>query len=232
MATITATKSGNWTDATVWDLGRIPAVGDTVKLAGFSVVFNADLPAVASVLDSDTVYGEAGTYHEAETSEVQLSVAFGPSSSLIGTYPLPIEPPGTVITIQEHIDAILSSYVFGGEFHYIQRPGSTGSAASVATLFGTWFIVGGSEFSTLEGDVNINEIRIQIDVYATDSADMVTAKNNVIAAMRAANALTDTQDQDTVALALYNRPAMVAQDGYDAETGRYYSQLDYYAWIN
>lgn len=45
-----------------------------------------DFPDVANVLESDTVNGVAGTYHEAATSEVKDGVKFGAASALTGTY--------------------------------------------------------------------------------------------------------------------------------------------------
>jgi hypothetical protein len=45
-----------------------------------------DLPALASILETDTLDGVPGTYHEAATSEVQYGVTFGPSQSYTGTY--------------------------------------------------------------------------------------------------------------------------------------------------
>jgi hypothetical protein len=42
--------------------------------------------AVNSILDTATILGQSGTYHEAETSEVAAGVRFGPYSSLVGTY--------------------------------------------------------------------------------------------------------------------------------------------------
>lgn len=41
MATITATKAGNWSDTSVWDLARVPASGDDVALASYTVVWDA-----------------------------------------------------------------------------------------------------------------------------------------------------------------------------------------------
>ena len=47
-------------------LASIPANGDTITNAGaFSLTFTIDLPDAANVLDSDTVYGVAGTFNEA-----------------------------------------------------------------------------------------------------------------------------------------------------------------------
>lgn len=45
-----------------------------------------DLPALASILETDTLDGVPGTYHEALTGEVQYGVTFGPSQSYTGTY--------------------------------------------------------------------------------------------------------------------------------------------------
>ena len=47
-------------------LASIPQVGDTITNAGaYSLTFTVDLPDAANVLDSDTVYGVAGTFNEA-----------------------------------------------------------------------------------------------------------------------------------------------------------------------
>jgi hypothetical protein len=61
-ATITATKAGNWSDTTVWDLGRIPAAGDDVALAGYAIVWDsgARIPATSGTLTSITSTGTAG----------------------------------------------------------------------------------------------------------------------------------------------------------------------------
>jgi hypothetical protein len=48
--------------------------------------FIPDLPAVTAVLDTDTVGGEAGAYHEATIGEVAYGIHFGPSSSYTGTF--------------------------------------------------------------------------------------------------------------------------------------------------
>lgn len=68
-------------------LASIPQPGDTITNAGaFTLTFDIDLPAVASVLDSDTVYGAAGTYHAPDAAEVIDSAVFGPNSSITGTF--------------------------------------------------------------------------------------------------------------------------------------------------
>lgn len=45
-----------------------------------------DYPDVANVLETDTVGGVPGTYHEAAAGEVQYGVLFGPASAYTGTY--------------------------------------------------------------------------------------------------------------------------------------------------
>ena len=62
MATITATKAGNWSDTTVWDLGRIPEAGDDVALAGYVIVWDTAqtrIPATGT-LTSISSTGKAG----------------------------------------------------------------------------------------------------------------------------------------------------------------------------
>lgn len=62
MATITATKAGNWSDTSVWDLGRIPAADDDVALAGYVIVWDTAqtrIPASGS-LASISSTGTAG----------------------------------------------------------------------------------------------------------------------------------------------------------------------------
>jgi hypothetical protein len=62
-ATITATKAGNWSDTSVWDLGRIPAAGDDVALAGYVIVWDTSLvriPSTSGTLTSISSTGTAG----------------------------------------------------------------------------------------------------------------------------------------------------------------------------
>jgi len=78
MATWAVQRAGNFAlissdAASPWEdggaqaaLASIPQSGDTITNAGaFSLTFTIDLPGVANVLDSDTVYGVAGTFNEA-----------------------------------------------------------------------------------------------------------------------------------------------------------------------
>jgi hypothetical protein len=223
MAKITALKAGNWNDPTVWDLARIPIVGDTIDLTGFDLTFNADFPDVAGVLDTDTVNGVAGTYHVPTAAQVQAGVYFGPGSSLMGTYPITISPG---LTLQQKIDAILSA-VFGGELYYIQHPDPDGSAATVAQTYGVFTIIGGACYENLEGDTGVERPRIQISVYAVNSADLVSIVAAVNVAMAAASLLAQTSDPATTVTALFNYSSSVPVDGFEEETRRYYSHMDF-----
>jgi len=132
------------------------------------------------------------------------------------------------ISLQQHIDTILSTPVFSGELYYIQKPDSSGSATQVALTYGVYAIVGGETFESLEGDTGTERPRVQISIYSIDSADLVTKVAAVKAAMQTAAILAQTSDQSTTALALLNYQASAQVDGYEDDTGRFYSHLDYY----
>jgi len=60
--------------------------------------YSPDFPDVGSVIESDTVNGSPGTYHEATPAEVQLGVTFGPAETYTGTYN-PVGSPPTIPTL-------------------------------------------------------------------------------------------------------------------------------------
>jgi len=86
-ATVSSDPASPWHDAGAQTaLASIPAVGDTITNVGaFALTFNIDLPAVTSVLDSDTIYGVPGTYHAPLAAELIDTAVFGPSSATPGT---------------------------------------------------------------------------------------------------------------------------------------------------
>jgi hypothetical protein len=131
------------------------------------------------------------------------------------------------MNIQEHIDAILSVPVFSGELYYIQHPDPDGKAKAVADLYGVYTIVGGESYETLEGDTGIERPRVQISVYAIDTVALVAAVAAVNAAMMAAAILAQTSDPDMTAAALFNFSPSVPVDGFEEETRRYYSHMDF-----
>lgn len=67
-------------------LASIPQPNDTITNAGaFDLTFDIDMPAVTSVLDTDTVNGVAGTYHAPDAAEVIDTAVFGAASAVPGT---------------------------------------------------------------------------------------------------------------------------------------------------
>ena len=64
MATITATKTGNWSDTTVWDLARAPLDGDTVLAVTYTITFDVDVNQANTTLNATSGnfrYSSAGT---------------------------------------------------------------------------------------------------------------------------------------------------------------------------
>ena len=43
MANVYATKTGNWSDVTVWNTGALPTAADDVRPNGFTVTINQDI---------------------------------------------------------------------------------------------------------------------------------------------------------------------------------------------
>lgn len=123
------------------------------------------------------------------------------------------------MTIQEKIAAILDAPVFGGELYYIQHP----DAAAMAGTYAVFSIVGGQTFVGLDGDSGVTQPRVQMSVYAIDATDLIAKVAAVNAAMLTSNDLAAT-DTD----ALRNYPASVPVDGFEQETRRYYSHMDFY----
>ena len=134
-------------------------------------------------------------------------------------------------TIQQKIDSILSQPVFGGELYYIQHPDTSGTAIQVAQTYGIFTIVGGECFDNLEGDTGIDRYRVQISVYAVDNSALVAAVAAVNAAMAAAAILAQTYDPATTVNACFNHSASVPVDGFEEETRRFYSHMDFSAWL-
>jgi len=54
MATVTATKTGNWSDPTVWSTGALPQSGDTVRPSTYVVTIDQSVNLGAGILESTT----------------------------------------------------------------------------------------------------------------------------------------------------------------------------------
>jgi hypothetical protein len=72
--------------ADILNTRTILTVTGTFDLTAYTLTVSIDYPDLASVLDTDTAGGSAGTYHEATTGEVADGVHFGPASAYVGTF--------------------------------------------------------------------------------------------------------------------------------------------------
>jgi len=104
MATLTSVKSGYWNDPTVWDLGVVPADGDSVTIAaGHTVTFNVDQSTFATGLAGLTINGTLQIPSTAEDPNMPATVVLkvnaniaGSGSLIIGSQINPINYPQTV----------------------------------------------------------------------------------------------------------------------------------------
>ena len=78
MATITATKSGNWSDTTVWDLGRAPVDGDLVQAVSYVIDFDVDINQPSTVLNATSGYFR---YNGGATRNVTANANLGTHST-------------------------------------------------------------------------------------------------------------------------------------------------------
>ena len=108
------TASPWYDNSTQSALASIPANGDTITNAGaFDLTFTIDLPDAANVLDSDTVYGVAGTFNEAarNTSPGGWAVSAGVTWLLAGVTQTGTMTNTTAVTgetlVQRVIDGVL-----------------------------------------------------------------------------------------------------------------------------
>jgi hypothetical protein len=103
MATLTSVKSGYWNDPTVWDLGVVPADGDSVTVAaGHTVTFNVDQSGFTNGLAGLTINGTLKIPSQAEDPNMPDTVVLkvnaniaGSGSLLIGSQTNPINYPQT-----------------------------------------------------------------------------------------------------------------------------------------
>lgn len=73
MANVYATKSGNWSDTTVWNTGSLPTSSDDVYANNFTVTINQSLTVLS--LRNTTASGiSAGGYFDANTAGITLNI--------------------------------------------------------------------------------------------------------------------------------------------------------------
>jgi hypothetical protein len=107
MPSLTSIRSGYWNDRTIWDLGVVPADGDSVTIATeHTVIFNVDQSSFPNGLAGLTINGTLMVPSKAEDPSMPNNVALkvnaniaGSGSLLIGSPENPIADPQTVVVL-------------------------------------------------------------------------------------------------------------------------------------
>ncbi|WP_224364523.1 DUF4082 domain-containing protein [Hyalangium versicolor] len=104
---LSSIRSGNWSDATVWNAGHVPATGDTVTIsAGHTVVFQVDSPQLAGV----TV--ETGA---ALTFDPNASATLRSTGSVVVRGTLTMKPSSrSIVHVVAFLNVNEATYVGGG----------------------------------------------------------------------------------------------------------------------
>lgn len=121
------------------------------------------------------------------------------------------------MSVEAKLYSVLSG-VNGCTFYPVQLPDSV--ATALPAVFGIYTKVGGTSIQNLEGDIDISRPRMQISIYATVYGTLKTIEAAVNAAMKAAS----------VAGTLLNVSSSVPVDGFEQETRRFYTHMDFYCW--
>lgn len=139
------------------------------------------------------------------------------------------------MSIESVLHGILAP-VFGAEVYPVVHPDPDGSLGEVSDIYAIFIKVGGAIFPILDGESGLSRPRLQISVYSSMDFDALLVKEGaVIAAMTAANLLVSQAidarvDPFTVSGALANSAIGEPTHGYERETKRYVSHLEYYCW--
>jgi hypothetical protein len=94
MSSITSVKSGLWSDPTVWDIGTVPANGDSVTIAyGHTVTFNVDQSGFSLGLAGLTINGTLTFIADGTRTYLKMADNITGSGALyVGTQASPIPP--------------------------------------------------------------------------------------------------------------------------------------------
>jgi hypothetical protein len=106
-AALQSVKSGNWSDSTVWNAGRVPASGDTVTISGGNtVVFNVTSPNLGGVT---VATGGALTFAP------NLSATLNSKGSIIVNGALTMKPNSrSIVHLIKFVNVNEANYVGGG----------------------------------------------------------------------------------------------------------------------
>lgn len=135
---------------------------------------------------------------------------------------------------KETLNLILTP-VFGNEIYPIVHPDPDGKLGSVSDLYAVYTIIGGVSFNVLEGNADLSRPRLQISIYSVDYTDLCFKIQALNEAMNAANDLAsqcvdNKIDFAEVIGALPNVSTSVPTEGFEEDTRRFYTHLEYYCW--
>lgn len=132
--------------------------------------------------------------------------------------------------VEELLYSVLQP-VFGDELYPVRHPDPDGLSDSVSTLFAIYTKIGGQSFNTMTGDTGLSRIRIQISIYSIDYTQLKQKETEVNTAMQVANELADVSiDPYNTLGVLKNVSSTVPIDGYEADSKRFCTHMDFYCW--
>lgn len=138
------------------------------------------------------------------------------------------------MSVESKLYSILSS-TFSNELYPVVHPDPDGTETEVAQLYAIFAKVGGAAFNTLNGTGDLERPRIQISIYGINFDDVITKEAAVKVAMKIANTVSSQaidagNDPFETTGALPNIQVSVPSHGYESDTKRFYSHLEFYVW--
>lgn len=83
----------------------------------------------------------------------------------------------------------------------------------------------------MAGDTGLSRVRIQISIYSIDYTELKIKESQVNLAMQVANELADSSlDPYSTLGALKNVSSTVPIDGYESDSKRFCTHMDFYCW--
>jgi hypothetical protein len=129
MAIVRATKSGNWSDTTVWNTGALPTAADDVYSNTFTVTIDQDVTVLSIRNSSATGVTAGGTFNCSTARTIDCSAGTGFAVGGAGTTLLTLShTAGTTVTTR-------GTVAFGGGVCFVLS--STGTTNHTGTINGT-----------------------------------------------------------------------------------------------
>jgi thiosulfate reductase cytochrome b subunit len=112
------------------------------------------------------------------------------------------------VSLETNLQTLLNPLATGGAYQDIARQG-------VVAPFIVWLLVTSTTNNSLQGASNVQNTRVQIDIYAATQAARQTLADAVVAAMAAAS---------------FSNVQLSSQNLYEAEVKLFRSILDFSVW--